>query len=134
MGEIIIIEDDELLRQMLTRWLGSQRYVVREAGNGNEGLRLMRERPACVVITDIVMPDMEGIETIRHLRRLYPNTKIVAISGGGVGDANSYLKIASGLGAHRTFAKPFLPAELLAAVEDLLPPCPSSTLATELPT
>jgi len=122
MGEIIIIEDDELLRQMLVRWLGANGYPVREAGNGHEGLRLMRERPATLVITDLVMPDMEGIETIRHLRRGYPQTKIVAISGGGVGDANGYLKIASELGAHRTFAKPFFPGELLCAVQELLQP------------
>lgn len=122
MAEILIIEDDELLRQMLARCLAANRYVVREAGNGHEGLRLMRERPACLVITDIVMPDMEGIETIRHLRRDYPGTKIVAISGGGIGDAKDYLKIARELGAQRTLSKPFLPAELLSAVEELLPP------------
>lgn len=126
MAEIIIIEDDELLRQMLVRWLGANGYPVREAGNGHEGLRLMREHPAALVITDLVMPDMEGIETIRHLRRDYPKTKIVAISGGGVGDANGYLKIASELGAHRTFAKPFFPGELLSAVEELLPVRPAS--------
>src|SRR6185436_7733940 len=94
MPEILIIEDDILLRQMLARWFVQNRYHVREAGNGHEGLRLMRERPAHLVITDIVMPDMEGIETIRHLRRDYPSTKIVAISGGGIGEANGYLKIA----------------------------------------
>lgn len=128
MAEIIIIEDDELLRQMLVRWFVSNGYAVREAGNGHEGLRLMREQPARLVITDLVMPDMEGIETIRHLRRGYPQTKIVAISGGGVGDAAGYLKIASELGAHRTFAKPFFPGELLAAVEELLPPRESATV------
>lgn len=122
MAEILVIEDDELLRQILVRRLAANRYVVREAGNGHEGLRLMRERPACLVITDIVMPDMEGIETIRHLRRDYPSTKIVAISGGGIGDAQDYLKIARELGAQRTFSKPFLPGELLSAVEELLPP------------
>jgi len=119
LGDILIIDDDELLRQMLARCLATNGYVVREAGNGHEGLRQMRERPALLVITDIVMPDMEGIETIRHLRRDYPRTKIVAISGGGIGDPQDYLKIARELGALRTFVKPFQAAELLAVIRTL---------------
>ena len=83
MPDLIIIEDDETLRQMLARMLDRHGFSVREAANGLEGLKLMRELPVPLVVTDLIMPEMEGIETIRHLRRLYPDTKVVAMSGGG---------------------------------------------------
>jgi len=122
MADILIIEDDALLRQALARLLERHGYQVREAGNGIEGLKCMQERPARLVITDIIMPEMEGIETIRHLRRFYPHTKIIAMSGGGKVGPHLYLKIASELGAHETLPKPFLPWVLVQSVQKLVPP------------
>lgn len=124
MPDLILIEDDELLRRTLTRLLERHGFSVREAGNGMEGLKLMRELPAPLVVTDLIMPEMEGIETIRHLRRLYPDTRIVAISGGGTIGAKCYLAVARQLGADRTLAKPFKPEQLLRVVAELLAPSP----------
>jgi len=122
MTDILIIEDDVLLRQALARLLERSSYQVREAGNGMEGLKCMRECPAPLVITDILMPEMEGIETIRHLRRFFPETKIIAMSGGGKVGPHLYLKIAAELGAHKTLAKPFLPWTFVQSVQELLAP------------
>jgi CheY-like chemotaxis protein len=124
MPDLILIEDDETLRQMLARMLDRHGFAVREADNGLEGLKLMRELPAPLVVTDLIMPEMEGIETIRHLRRLYPDTKIVAMSGGGKVGAKCYLAVARQLGANRTLAKPFKPEQLLRMVAELLAPSP----------
>ena len=119
MPDILLIEDDAPLRQTLARLLSRSGYAVREAENGKVGLCLMGERAADLVVTDILMPEMEGIETIRHLRKRYPETRIVAISGGGRGDAHCYLKIARELGAQKTLTKPFFPYELLSALKEL---------------
>jgi DNA-binding response OmpR family regulator len=73
------------------------------------------------VITDLVMPDKEGLETIMELRRKHPAVKIIAMSGGGRINARDFLRVAKVLGADRTFTKPFLSQELIAAIDDLLP-------------
>jgi CheY-like chemotaxis protein len=131
MPDLILIEDDELLRRMLARLLERHGFSVREAGNGLEGLKLMRERPAPLVVTDLIMPEMEGIETIRHLRRLYPETRIVAISQGGAIGPKCYLAIATQLGADHTLAKPFRPEQLLRLVAELLAPSPLAAHADD---
>ncbi len=91
-----------------------------EASDGSEGLILNRSNPADLVITDILMPEKEGIETIREMRRDFPETKIIAISGGGRLYTSDYLKIAQHIGADRVFAKPFEKNEILAAVQELI--------------
>jgi DNA-binding response OmpR family regulator len=117
MADILVIDDEEALRRLIVRILRAEGHAVREAANGREGLRLFREAPPALLITDIVMPDQEGIETIIELRREAPDFPILAISGGGEG---IYLRMAAGVGATETLAKPFGADELVAAVERLL--------------
>jgi YesN/AraC family two-component response regulator len=93
---------------------------VRDAPNGRVGLREYHLDLADIIITDIVMPDKEGLETIRELRSLHPKARIIAISGGGAGRANQYLEMAKRLGATRTLAKPFSGDEILALIDEVL--------------
>jgi DNA-binding response OmpR family regulator len=117
MADILVIDDEEALRRLVARVLRAEGHTVREAANGREGLRLFREARPALLITDIIMPGQEGIETIIELRREAPEFPILAISGGGEG---MYLKLAASLGATETLAKPFGADELLAAVAALL--------------
>jgi YesN/AraC family two-component response regulator len=95
-------------------------HTVIETCNGREGLRLYRREPAEIVITDIFMPEQEGLETITALRREFPGVKIIAISGGGQRGRLDFLDVAARLGAERTFHKPFDLQEILAAVREIL--------------
>ncbi len=95
-------------------------HEVVEAPDGIEGIRLYREKQPHLVITDIVMPKKEGLETILDLRREDPQVKIIAISGGGRIGPESYLDIAEGFGANHILTKPFSNKELLEAIHDLL--------------
>jgi len=119
MAEVIIIDDDDAVRFTLRAILERAGHAVRDARNGFEGLALCRERTADLIITDIIMPDKEGIETIREASRDFPDTKILAISGGGRLRDEDLLGMARRLGAHQVLAKPFLPADLLRTVEEI---------------
>jgi len=120
MPYILVIDDDDNFREMLSQMLQRSGYEVAEAENGAKGLKLCAEREPDLVLTDIIMPDMEGLETIRTLKQKYPHTKIIAMSGGGRIDANSYLPLAKGLGASRTLQKPFKRETLTNAIEEVL--------------
>ena len=120
MSRILIVDDDPHVRNMLERVLRKADHDVETAENGKEALRVHRERPADLIVTDIIMPEKEGLETITELRKSFPAVKIIAISGGGRIGPAQYLKMAEILGADRTFSKPFNPSELIAAVEELL--------------
>ena len=120
MACILIIDDDEQIRKTLRATLEREGHNVVEAPDGYHGVQLFRRKGADLVITDIVMPNKEGLETIRELREDCPDVKIVAISGGGVIEPRFYLYLAQKSGAVRTLAKPFNRSELLAAVDDLL--------------
>ena len=120
MPRILLVDDDELLRGALHQILVRAGYDVDDASNGKVAVRAYRRQPCDVVIMDIVMPDEEGLGTISELRRMDPNVKIIAISGGGLGKAGDYLGIAQMLGAMRTLAKPFLPEALLAMIAEVL--------------
>jgi DNA-binding NtrC family response regulator len=121
-ADILIIDDDRQMRRLLTRILNAAGHAVREAEDGRGGIDSFRRQRPALVISDIVMPDIEGIETIRTLREEAPAMPIIAISGGS-GDS-LYLRAATGLGATASLDKPFaaevmtaLVAKLLAAVE-----------------
>jgi DNA-binding response OmpR family regulator len=116
-AEILIIEDNALMRSAMTRVLESAGHHVLDAADGATGMKLFRDARPALVITDIVMPGQEGMETIRLLRQHSPNVPILAISGGGWQD---YLGFAKELGADETLRKPFPAEELLAAVAKLL--------------
>lgn len=107
---------------MLRLTLAEFGHTVIEARNGIEGLASFPADGVDLVITDIVMPGKEGIEVITELRRLHPQLKILAISGGGRVGSKDYLSIATFLGAAKVLAKPFTAQELVAAINELLPP------------
>lgn len=106
MAKILIIDDDKQFRKMLCQTLKKAGHTVAEAGDGSEGIRSFQSDPAELVITDIVMPDKEGIETIMEIRQMTPTPKIIAVSGGGRIGSASYLDLARKLGAVETFSKP----------------------------
>jgi len=120
MKRILIIDDDFLVRDMLERLMRKARYDVETAEDGGRALRLHRRYPVDLVITDIIMPEKEGLETIAEFRKSVPAVKIIAISGDGRIGPSSYLKMAALFGADRTFAKPVDTAQLLFTVEALL--------------
>jgi CheY-like chemotaxis protein len=121
MRSLLLIEDDELFREALADALTEQGYTVTQAGVGAKGVKLFRAAPADLVITDIVMPNQEGLETIEALHRDYPKLGIIAMSGGLAQDAPLYLKIAAIVGATRTLRKPFDLPTLLTAIDECLP-------------
>ena len=117
---ILVIDDDEPIRELLWTMLEREGYRVLEAPDGDEGLKQFTETPTDLVITDLIMPGKEGIETIRDLRRKFSGVKIIAVSGGGRIGPDSYLKMAKGVGALRTLSKPFDRTILLKAVEEVI--------------
>lgn len=120
MARILIIDDEDQPRRMLQQVLIRAGYEVVEARDGNQGLQLFRVSQTDLIITDILMPEKEGLETIIDLRREFPAVKIIAISGGGRTGNLNFLEVAKRLGAQRTLQKPFELQEMLAAVRDLL--------------
>lgn len=123
MARILVIDDDNDVREMVKSILVRAGHEVAEALNGRDGVRMFKEAPAKLVVTDIFMPEQEGLETIRELRMLYPGIKILAMSGGiWAMDRTATLGVAKKIGADRTIPKPIAKAELLAAVTDLLSP------------
>jgi CheY-like chemotaxis protein len=117
MSLILVIDDEEPIRSLCRRILTHEGYEVIEAPDGNEGVRQYREHLPDLIITDIIMPEKEGIETIMDLRKEFPTVKIVAISGGGQATTGATcLHLAKSLGAVKTLAKPFTRQELLDVV------------------
>ncbi len=120
MARVLIVDDDMQVRDMLTQMLKRAGHDVAEAGNGNEAIQYCQKNQTDLVITDIIMPDKEGIETIVELRRDFPDIKVFAISGGGRVSPNNYLKLAEKIGALKTFTKPFSKAEILSAIDEVI--------------
>ncbi|MCK4486272.1 MAG: response regulator [Desulfobacterales bacterium] len=120
MAKILIIDDEEQVRLYLRKILEPEGHEVEEASDGKVGIRLYREEPADLIIMDIFMPEKEGFETIRELRRDYPDVKIIAISGGGKRVDLEILPMAKRFGALRALAKPFTRQEMLDAVQEVL--------------
>ena len=120
MAVILLIEDDAPVRTIIRRMLEKKGHDVIEASDGDTGIELYSDNPADIVITDIIMPKKEGLETIKDLKRIDPTVKIIAISGGGKVRGRYYLDLAIKLGAKRTFEKPFTWKELTDTVAELL--------------
>jgi CheY-like chemotaxis protein len=116
MARILLVEDDEQLRTMLKLLLTSFGYEVWEAPDGRRVCDMHQQQRFDLVITDLVMPDREGLEVIMGLRRTDQNVPIIAMSGMGQGRAQEYLGIALKLGAQLTLSKPFCNQEFLEAV------------------
>lgn len=119
MADILLIEDDELLRGVLAKALALGGHEVIQAQDGLQGLQLARAAQLDLVITDLIMPGQEGVETIVALRREQPNLPVLAISG-GTAHSKLYLEIAGKIGARRVLQKPFTPQRLLEVVAELL--------------
>jgi YesN/AraC family two-component response regulator len=120
MARILLIDDNYMLREALTRVLAEAGYEVNTAANGRLALQLFQSLVFDLVITDIVMPEMDGLEFIQEMKQYYPQVKIIAISGGGRCSPQDYLEIAGALGVSATIAKPFANREFLAMVEGVL--------------
>ncbi len=118
MPSILLIEDDTAVRELLRTCLEGAGYFVQESDTGREGMRKFRKAPCDLVITDIFMPDCDGLDVIRRLRGHHPTVKILAISGGS--GTMDYLKEARLLGAARAIHKPFEIQTLLQEVAGLL--------------
>ncbi|HEX6309396.1 MAG TPA: response regulator [Longimicrobiales bacterium] len=120
MASVLIIDDDDAVRRMLRAALERAGHRVEEGRNGAEGMSIYRRAPADLVITDVFMPDQDGIETIQQLRAEFPASRILAISGGSTGAAAGPLTDARLLGANATLAKPFTLDRLSDTVRELL--------------
>jgi two-component system, response regulator, stage 0 sporulation protein F len=114
MASILIIDDEEIIRALLRSVLEAAGYEVTEAANGRIGLELYRQNPRDLVITDILMPELNGLDMLLELTREFLRAKVIAISGAG--EEKNVLDIAKLLGARQTFQKPFSVSKLLGAV------------------
>ncbi|TMH60895.1 MAG: response regulator [Betaproteobacteria bacterium] len=122
MARILVIDDEEDLRVLVRQALESDGHEVIPATNGAEGLALQRKRPADLVITDIFMPEADGIETIHEIKKDFPRVKVIAMSGGGRASSmlQSVLTTASALGIDAFLRKPFDFSTLLQSVRQVL--------------
>ena len=109
-----------MMRSMLRQLLEREGYEVVEAADGDKGLNIHMQHPVELVITDLIMPEKEGLETILEFKQDYPDVKVIAMSGGGKNEADNYLNLAEEFGAQCTLSKPFLKKEILEAVTQLL--------------
>ena len=122
MAQLLIIDDDHLIRETLSDIFADSGHVVRVAPDGEVALTLFEDSAADLVIVDILMPKKEGIETIRELRVKSPAVKIIAISGRGRSAKADFLQMAKSLGADQILPKPFTPKQILATADELLDP------------
>ena len=125
MERILIIDDEPQIRSMLTLMLEREGYEVVEAPDGVDGIKIYRQNPADLIITDLIMPNKDGIGMIIDLKKEFPNVKIIAMSGGGLNKPDGYLKGAKKLGAACTLTKPIDREEMLEAVREILQESPS---------
>ncbi len=120
MALILLIDDNDSLRDILMFTLAGAGYDVVEAADGRQGIRLLEERSVDLVITDIMMPDLDGIETIIRMRRSHPDLPVITMSGDVKRNASLYLGITAKLGAVHTLHKPFSSTLLLKVVDEAL--------------
>jgi len=122
MSLILVIDDDDVVRAVVQRVLEKEGHSVASAADGERGVAAYRALKPELVITDIIMPEKEGIWTIREIRRDDATARILAMSGGGTFIKNDVLSLARQLGADETIAKPFSAQELVAKVRTILAP------------
>lgn len=117
---ILLVDDEERVLLVLGTICSSEGYKVLKANGGREALDVCREEHVDLVILDIYMPDMNGLDLIRRLRSNFRHTKIIAISGGGAMAGKDVLQLARERGATHTFGKPFQLQKLKEAIQELL--------------
>lgn len=120
MARILLVDDDSQLLSILKTVLNLEGHEVFLASDGVEALHLIDAGPFDVVLTDLIMPDKEGLEMIQEIRAGRPDLKIIAMTGGGYGSAATYLSWARAFGVQQTLMKPFSREELLVAIRELL--------------
>jgi CheY-like chemotaxis protein len=120
MPRILVIDDDEQFLGLMQAMLNRGNFDIVVARNGKQGMDICASTPVDLVITDLIMPEMEGLEVIMELKQKVPDTKIIAISGGGRNDPGGYLNLAIALGANSVLTKPFGLETLLKTVEQLV--------------
>jgi len=118
-NKILVIEDDLFFQQMLKDLLTIEGFDVSIAKNGMVGMQMFKKEQPDLIITDIIMPEKEGTETILELKQINPEVKIIAISGGGRTGFVDYLETVNEFGVHATFSKPFNNQEFIAKVKEL---------------
>jgi DNA-binding NtrC family response regulator len=117
---VLIIDDNEMIREALSEMLSQAGYSILEAEDGKSAIQLTSLEPVDLIITDLFMPEIDGLEVIQHVRRQHPRVKIIAMSGGGSRGLVELLSVAQKMGAHKIFMKPFEWDEILGAIEELL--------------
>jgi CheY-like chemotaxis protein len=120
MQHILIIDDDKAIQSIFTQLLENNGYSVETASEGREGLRKLKARTPDLIITDIMMPEMDGLEMVTYIRRNHPDLPVIAISGGMQAAPVNFLPMAKQFGACKVFEKPLALATLLEAVQELL--------------
>jgi DNA-binding NtrC family response regulator len=120
MASILIIDDDPEILRVLRKVLESAGHEVTEAPDGKKALRWFAGRPTDLVVTDIYMPEMDGLELLMRMREAFPEVRVVAMSGGGFIDKSQILKAAGILGAREILEKPFTTEQILECVERAL--------------
>ena len=120
MPGILIVEDDKSIREMLKLSLLRNNYTVLEAENGKDAIVHFKPLLTDLVVTDLIMPEEDGLKVIIKLKELKPSIKIIAISGGGKAGPASYLNLAKALGADAIYTKPFSINNLIVKIEELL--------------
>ena len=127
MPRILIIDNEPQARKMMRLALMTSKHQVLEADHGRQGMSLLQSQPFDLVITEMLMPEVDGVEIIRTARILNPDARIIALSRPGRASPYLYLAIAEKVGAHKVLAKPFGETEFLEAVNELLQKPPSGS-------
>jgi len=120
MAKILLVEDEEGFRGLLEDILAQDNHQVTSASHGGEAIDYAKCKSYDLILTDLIMPGKDGIETIMELRVMLPKAKIIAMSGGGFGVARNYLPLAQKIGAHYSLMKPFNLKSLRDAIEEAL--------------
>jgi CheY-like chemotaxis protein len=119
-ASILVVDDDAGVAGLIFELLAGEDYSVQRAINGREALKMVQDRLPDLIITDLVMPEVDGLEFIAALRRIDMRMPIIAISGGGLVDKRTYLSLAGKMGANAILAKPFANDDLVRKVGELL--------------
>lgn len=120
MNRILLVDDDELFRESVAQMLTGNGYEVVSAEDGRDGMRRLGEEAFDLLVTDMLMPERDGVETIMAVRKAHPDLPIIAMSGGGRRSSTEYLEYASVMGAAYVFQKPFETDRFLAAIRECL--------------
>lgn len=131
MTRILVADDDAIFLRVCSKVLRSAGYEVLTAGDGNQALHVLRTEKIDLIIIDVLMPNKDGLETIKLVRERYAGASIISISGGGFLSSADYLRMSRTMGANASLNKPFSNEELLKTVEDVLKARPGTGQETK---